>query len=332
MAKITKMRKEKFIYNTQTLRYEKVVEPLSATLTRIFGITCAIIFTGVLFTLVLHKYFPSPKEKALLGEIDVLKSQLEASNKSYDEITLIMKDIKERHDYAHRLIYGMDPIDDGVWEGGVGGHDKYKKLRGFTNSGDLMIEVNTKIDQVKQKLDIYSTSLTDVIELAKEKEEMLASIPSIKPVRSDKLARSVKLLSGFGYRIHPIYKVRKMHAGIDFTAPRGTPIQATGNGKVIKAGRGTGYGNRVIIDHGYGYQTLYAHMDRIDVKEGQTVTRGEKIGLVGNTGASTAPHCHYEVIFKGQKVNPIQFVLDGLSPEEYQELVNAASLENQSMD
>ena len=160
----------------------------------------------------------------------------------------------------------------------------------------------------------------------------LASIPSIKPVRSDKLARSVKLLSGFGYRIHPIFKVRKMHAGIDFTAPRGTPIQATGNGKIIKAGRGSGYGNRVIIDHGYGYQTLYAHMDRIDVKVGQTVTRGEKIGLVGNTGASTAPHCHYEVIYKGQKVNPIQFVLDGLSPEEYQELVNVASLENQSMD
>ncbi len=332
MAKITNMRKEKFIYNTQTLRYEKVVEPLSTTLTRIFGIACAILFTGVLFTLVLHKYFPSPNEKALLAEIDVLKNELEASNNSYDELTAIMSEIKERHNYAHRLIYGMDPIDDGVWEGGVGGHDKYKNLREFKNSGELMAEVNTKIDQVKQKLDIYSNSVSDVVELAKEKEEMLACIPSIKPVRSDKLARSVRLLSGFGYRIHPIYKVRKMHAGIDFTAPRGTPIQATGNGKVIKAGRGTGYGKRVIIDHGYGYQTLYAHMHQIDVKVGETVTRGQVIGQVGSTGASTAPHCHYEVIHKGQKVNPIQFVMDGLSPEEYQELVNAASLENQSMD
>ncbi|KAA3628939.1 MAG: M23 family peptidase [Bacteroidetes bacterium] len=326
------MRKEKFIYNTQTLRYEKVVEPLSTTLTRIFGIVCAILFTAGFLALFSLKYLPSPTEKALLAEIDVLKNELEASNSSYDELTAIMSEIKERHNYAHRLIYGMDPIDDGVWEGGVGGHDKYKNLREFKNSGALMAEVNSKIDHVKQKLDIYSKSVSDVVELAKEKEEMLACIPSIKPVRSDKLARSVRLLSGFGYRIHPIYKVRKMHAGIDFTAPTGTPIQATGNGTVIKAGRGTGYGKRVIIDHGYGYQTLYAHMHKIDVKVGQKVTRGEQIGQVGSTGASTAPHCHYEVIHNDRKVNPIQFVMDGLSPEEYQELVNAASLENQSMD
>ena len=326
------MRKEKFIYNTQTLRYEKVVEPLRTTLLRFLGIACAVFFFFFLFTLVLHKYFPSPNEKALMGEIKVLKGELNAVSQSYDEITAIMADVKERHDYAHRLIYGMDPIDDGIWEGGVGGHDKYKNLRQFKNSGELMAEVETKIDKVKQKLDVYSSSLTDVIELAKEKEEMLASIPSIKPVRSDKLARSVKLLSGFGYRMHPIYKVRKMHTGIDFTAPRGTPIQATGNGIVVQAGQGSGYGNRVIIDHGYGYETLYGHMQRIDVKVGQKVIRGEQIGLVGNTGASTAPHCHYEVILKGEKVNPIQFVLDGLTPEEYQELVNASATENQSFD
>lgn len=326
------MRKEKFIYNTQTLRYEKVVEPLRTTLLRFLGIGCAVFFTGLLFTLVLHKYFPSPNEKALMGEIKVLKGELNAVSQSYDEITAIMADVKERHDYAHRLIYGMDPIDDGIWEGGIGGHDKYKNLRQFKSSGELMAEVETKIDKVKQKLDVYSGSLTDVIELAKEKEKMLACMPSIKPVRSDKLARSVKLLSGFGYRMHPIYKVRKMHTGIDFTAPRGTPIQATGNGVVVQAGQGSGYGNRVIIDHGYGYETLYGHMQRIDVKVGQKVSRGEQIGLVGNTGASTAPHCHYEVIVKGEKVNPIQFVLDGLTPEEYQELVNASATENQSFD
>jgi hypothetical protein len=326
------MRKEKFIYNTQTLRYEKVVEPLSATLFRAFGFLCAALFTAFIFTLITHKYFPSPKEKALLGEIQVLKNELNSVGQDVKEMAAVMTDVKERHDYAHRLIYGMDPIDDGIWEGGVGGYDKYKKLKEFKNSGELMAAVNTKIDKVKLKLDTYSGSLTDVIDLAKAKGEMLACIPSIKPVRSDKLARSVNGLSGFGYRIHPIYKVRKMHSGIDFTAPRGTPIQATGNGTIVKAGRGSGYGNRVVIDHGYGYETLYAHMNRIDVKVGQKVTRGEVIGLVGSTGASTAPHCHYEVKVKGKKVNPIQFVLDGLSPKEYQELVNAAATENQSMD
>ena len=161
---------------------------------------------------------------------------------------------------------------------------------------------------------------------------MLAHIPPIKPVRSDKLRRKVGLLSGFGRRIHPIYKIPKMHYGIDFTAPRGTPIQATGAGKVVKAGRGAGYGNRVIIDHGFGYQTLYAHMKRIDVNVGDTVVRGDKIGLVGNTGASTAPHCHYEVTLHDQKVNPLHYCMDGLTPEEYQELVKAAEMPNQSFD
>lgn len=327
------MRKEKFIYNTQTLQYDKVVEPLSTTLLRYFGIACAFLITAVLFTVfVVFRYFPSPSENDKIREISALKVELQTVNKAVDEMAQIMNDVKEQHNYAHRIIYGLDPIDDGIWEGGVGGHDKYKKLRNYKNTGDLMVEVNTKIDQVKQKLDVYSQSLAETIELAKANEDMLAAIPSIKPVRSDKLPRSVKLLSGFGYRIHPIYKVRKMHAGIDFTAPRGTPIIATGNGTVEKAGRGSGYGNRVIINHGYGYKTLYAHMSKITIKAGQKVKRGQQIGLVGSTGASTAPHCHYEVINKGNKVNPIQFVLDGLSPKEYQELVNAAATQNQSMD
>lgn len=161
---------------------------------------------------------------------------------------------------------------------------------------------------------------------------MLASMPSIKPVRSDKLSKSVGLLSGFGYRVHPVFKVLRMHSGIDFTAPKGTAIQATGDGVVIKADFKSGYGRCVIIKHGYGYETLYAHMDKILVKKGQKVKRGQPIGKVGSSGISTAPHCHYEVHFHGKPVNPIAFVLDGLSPKEYDALVKAAEAGNQSFD
>ena len=325
------MRREKFTYNTQTLRYEKVVEPLSVTVLRIFGFFCAAILTGFVFMVLAHRYFPSPNERALQREVEQLQSELQLAGENFDALGNVLNKIQERDAYAHRMLFGMDPIDQGVWEGGIGGHDKYKDYRQFRNSGDDIIALKEKVDKLKMQMDIQSKSLDTIVNNAKSKEEMFASIPSIKPVRSDKLARELKLLSGFGYRIHPIYKVPKMHAGIDFTAPRGTPIQATGNGKVVMAGYGSGYGKRVMIDHGYGYKTIYGHMDRIDVKVGDVVKRGQAIGIVGSTGVSTAPHCHYEVVYKGNKIDPIQFVTDGLTPEEYQQLVEAASAENQSL-
>lgn len=325
------MRREKFIYNTQTLRYEKVVEPLNVTILRIFGFLCAAALTGFIFMVLAHRYFPSPNEKALMREVEQLQTELGVASDQFDALSSVLERIKERDTYAHRMIFGMDPIDDGVWEGGIGGHDKYKDYRQFRYTGDDMITLKERISKLKRQMDLQSKSLDTIITKTMSKEEMFQSIPSIKPVRSDKLARELKLLSGFGYRIHPVYKVPKMHTGIDFTAPRGTPIQATGNGKVVQAGYTSGYGKRVVIDHGYGYQTLYGHMDRIDVKVGEQVKRGQAIGIVGSTGVSTAPHCHYEVVYRGNKIDPIQFVTDGLSPEEYQQLVKAASTENQSL-
>lgn len=326
------MRKEKFVYNKQTLRYEKVVEPLSAYLLRIFGFLCAAVFTAFVLTLLTHRYFPSPKEKALQGEITKLQSELESSGLEFERLSKVLDNIQRRDAYAHRMIFGMDPIDEDVWNGGTGGHKEYEEYRHFKESGNLMIGLRGKIDVLKRQLDMQSRSLDTIINLANEKEAMLAAIPSIKPVRADKLNRGLNLLSGFGYRIHPIYKVPRMHKGIDFSAPSGTPIQATGAGRVIKAGAGSGYGYHVIIDHGYGYQTLYGHMKRVDVREGEKVKRGQQIGLVGTTGTSTAPHCHYEVHVRGVAVNPIQFVTDGLSPAEYQDLVRAAEATNQSFD
>ena len=325
------MRREKFTYNTQTLRYEKVVEPLSVTILRIFGFICAAVLTGFIFMVLAHRYFPSPNEKALKREVEQLRTELTVTGDNFDLLSNVLNKIQERDAYAHRMLFGMDPIDQAVWEGGIGGHDKYKDYRQFRNSGDAIIAIKEKVDKLKMQMDLQSKSLDTIVNNAKSKEEMLAAMPSIKPVRSDKLSRGIDLLSGFGYRIHPVYKVPKMHTGIDFTAPRGTNIQATGNGRVVQAGYGSGYGKRVIIDHGYGYQTLYGHMDRIDVQVGDVVKRGQAIGIVGNTGVSTAPHCHYEVIYKGLKIDPIQFVTDGLSPKEYQQLVEAASAENQSL-
>lgn len=325
------MRREKFIYNTQTLRYEKVVEPLSVTLFRIFGFICAAVFTAFVLTLLTHRYFPSPNERLLLSEIDQLKSELSTA---VEELALMEKalgNIQQRDAYAHRMILGMDPIDQAVWEGGVGGHDEYSHFRQFRHSGDVMASLRQKTDRLKRQLDLQSRSLDSIIIKAEQKEDMLASIPSIKPVGGDR-TRSMNLLSGFGYRLHPIHKIRKMHNGIDFTAPKGTPIQATGNGRVVKAEYSSGFGYHVVIDHGYGYKTLYAHMQRVEVRRGETVKRGKTIGRVGNTGTSTAPHCHYEVHYRGVPVNPIQFVTDGLSPAEYRELVRASEVSNQSFD
>ena len=327
------MRKEKFIYNTHTLRYEKVEESLSTRILRVFGFLCAALFTAFLFTLVLHRFFPSPQEQSLMREIGQMRVEYD---KLIDEFSILDKELdhlQERDAYAYRMVFGMEPVDDNVLEGGIGGHDEYKLLREYRHSGDLMASANERVRKLKHRMVIQSKSMDTVITAAVEKEAMYAAIPSIKPVRSDRLPRSVRLLSGFGYRIHPVYKVRKMHAGIDFTAPVGTPIQATGDGVIERVERrSTGYGYNVIINHGYNYKTLYAHMARIDVKKGEKVKRGQQIGVVGSTGTSTAPHCHYEVIYKGRKVNPINYVMDGLSPKEYQELVKAAERVNQSMD
>ncbi len=327
------MGKEKFIYNTQTLRYEKVVEPLSRRIFRIAGFICAALFTAFIFTLIAQNFLTSPQETALRKENDRLANQIATFNKRYEDLAKVVQNIQERDAQAHRMIFGMEPIDEGVWEGGVGGHDRYDKIKSSSSYGELLAETHQRVDKLARQLVIQSKSLDTILTKAKEKEEMLASMPSIKPVRSDQLKRHVSLLSGFGMRIHPIHKVRKMHTGIDFSAPTGTAIQATGNGTVVEVDyKRTGYGHHVVIDHGYGFKTLYGHMNEVNVKVGEKVKRGQKIGEVGSTGTSTAPHCHYEVHLKGSKVNPIHYCMDGLSPEEYQELVDAASRANQSFD
>ncbi len=327
------MGKEKFTYNSQTLQYEKVKEPLTAKILRIFGFICAAVFAAFIMTLLLHRFFPSPKEKALIREIAAMKVVYNEVASDLDRLTKELTNLQERDAYAHRMVFGMEPIDQGVWEGGVGGHDQYAEYQQFKHAGDLMIDLKQRAEKLKRKMVIQSKSLDTIISLASEKENMLASIPSIKPISGDKLKRkNIKLLSGFGMRIHPVYKVPKFHYGIDFTAPSGTEIQATGAGKVVRAGFSPSFGYVVEIDHGYGYKTRYAHMKKYIVKKGDKVVRGQAIGLVGSTGRSIGPHLHYEIYHKGKRINPISHCLDGLSTEEYEQMVKASETMNQSFD
>ncbi|MEZ5032490.1 MAG: peptidoglycan DD-metalloendopeptidase family protein [Saprospiraceae bacterium] len=327
------MGKEKFVFNRHTLSYERVRLSIKHRLIRIFGFMSAVIVTGMLFMTITNTFFPSQKEKALQREIEQMKIKYESVNGQLDMMSKVLSNLQDRDASVHRMMFGMDPIDQAVWNGGIGGHESYRDLTKFQQSGELLVNTLEKADKLERQLVIQSLSLDTIQKMAERMNEMHSSLPAIKPVREDKLNRNVRSLSGFGMRIHPILKVRKMHTGLDFGAPRGTAVQVTGDGKVVEVTRdNSGYGLHIIVDHGFGYKTLYGHMEKADVKVGQKVTRGQHIGTIGNSGRSTAPHLHYEVIYKGQKVNPIHYVIDGLTLEEYSELVEKASASNVSFD
>ena len=327
------MSSEKFVFNHQTLQYDKLRVTTKERILKGLGILSVIGISSLLIVFLAYSYLPSPKEKLLQNEIDNIKIHYSSVSDQIVQLDKVLNNIQERDANVHRILLGIEPIDDAVWNGGIGGHDKYQDLRTNKNAGELLAATQQKVDKIERQMYMQSKSLDELIESAKNNEDKLAAIPSIKPVREDKLKRNVKLLSGFGMRIHPVHKIRKMHAGIDFTAPQGTAIQATGAGKVVEVkNKKRGYGRYVIIDHGYGYKTLYGHMHAIDVEVGQKVTKGQQIGKVGSTGTSTAPHCHYEVRYQGRAINPIDYVLDGLTPSEYQELVRLSSIPNQMLD
>lgn len=245
------------------------------------------------------------------------------------EAETVLSNIADRDNNIYRVYFEANPIPEEQRRAGFGGINRYKKLEGFDNS-KLIIESNKRIDKLQKEIVVQSKSLDEIAKLAEEKEKLLAAIPAIQPVRNEDLKR---MASGYGMRSDPFTKVRKMHKGMDFSAPRGTPIYATGDGVVTRAdNRATGYGNHIEIDHGYGYTSLYAHLYKYNVKKNQKVKRGDLIGFVGSTGRSEAPHCHYEVHKDGQAINPINFYYGSLTAEEFDELVKHASLENQSLD
>lgn len=323
------MPKAKYYFNTHSLKYEKIVVSFWKKFLRFVGWFATALVFSVIIIMIAYSYLDSPKEKQLKREINELTLQYELLQQRIVQAETVLKDLEHNDDNIYRVIFEADPIPQSVREAGFGGVNKYRSLESFDNS-EIMIESSMKVDKLMKQLYIQSKSYDEIFALAKDKAEMLASLPAIQPVSNKDLTR---IASGFGYRIHPIYKTSIMHTGLDFTATIGTEIYATGNGVVSKVEvNGRGYGNNVIIRHGFDYETLYGHMSKIKVKPGQKVKRGDVIGLVGSTGISTAPHLHYEVIKKGIKINPVNFFYNDLTPEEYEKMLIISSQATQSFD
>lgn len=323
------MARIKYRFNTKILSYEKIEMDWKQRSLKISTFIVASLFAGFIFFFIGAKYFDSPKEKLLKQENSQLRAQYDILNKRMSQAEDVLADVQKRDDDIYRVILEAEPIPKEIRTAGFGGVNRYKKLQGLKNS-KLIVESSKKLDQITKQLYIQSKSYDDVIEMAMAKEKMIASIPAIQPISNSDLRR---MASGYGMRIHPIYKRMKMHTGMDFSAERGTEIYATGNGKVVHTETSRrGYGNNIIVDHGYGYKTLYAHMSSFNVRRGQEITRGQTIGYVGNTGTSVAPHLHYEVWKDNQKVNPINFYFNDLTPTEYEQMIEFSSQQTQSFD
>lgn len=321
--------KHKYIYNPNTLNYERITLKTKDRLKRLasFVITGMVFASIILF--VAYTFFDSPKEIALKRENEQLKLQYTIINKDVGQIKNVLNNIIRRDNNIYRVIFEAEPISEDIREAGVGGVNRYIGLEGYEFS-ELIINTRKSLDKLGQKLYIQSKSFDEIVDLVKQKEELLATIPAIQPITNKDLTR---VASGFGYRIHPIHKIRKLHTGMDFTAPTGTHIFATGDGvveNVVSSRRG--YGNHIVIKHQFGYRTRYAHMSKFNVREGQKVKRGDVIGFVGNTGSSTGPHLHYEVEKDNRKVNPYNYYFNDLSPEEFDRMIELSSSANQSFD
>ena len=323
------MTKVKYYYDKKSLSYKEINLTLKQKIQNLLVyILSALIITSLSF-FVFYSFFDSPKEKKLKSEINFLTSNYQKFESKLLEIETVLDDIQKRDDNIYREIFEANPIPTEIRKAGFGGINKYKYLEGFSNT-ELLKELDNKFDILKKQLYVQSKSFDQIIELTKDKNKMLSSIPAIQPLSNKDLSR---MASGFGYRIDPIYKTRKFHAGMDFSAKTGTPIYATGDGKVFKVSKSKrGYGNHVVIDHGYGYKTLYAHMSKTAVKRNQRLSRGDVIGFVGNTGKSVAPHLHYEVHKDGKKINPVNFYYNDLNAEEYERMIEISSRSNQSFD
>ena len=324
------MPKIKYYYDTETCRYERVKVSRWDVFLNVLGFGVLVLVAGVCLVIVFDTYFESPKAARLKKENEELAFYYEMLGKEIDQANQMLNALKERDNNVYRTIFEAEPLPAATRQGGVAQVDRYKALLDEGLEGEeLITSTFERIDQLDQQLYAQTKSYDNLLNLADDKADMLSSIPAIQPVSNKKLRR---LASGFGMRIHPIYKVRMMHPGIDFSAPQGTPVYATGAGKVERVKTTfAGYGKQIIIDHGYGYKTRYAHLQNFNVKLGEKVERGQCIGYVGSTGTSTAPHLHYEVFHDDKRINPIYYFYQDISPEEYEILVQLASIENQSL-
>lgn len=323
------MNKVKYYYDSETLSYRKIERRKRTTLTYASLFLVASMLFGLLFVFIAGQFIDSPKEKALQRELANLDLQFELLNKQMDESQAVLANVEERDNAIYRIYFGANPIPEEQRRAGFGGINRYKNLEGYDNS-KLITETSRRMDILQKQIVVQSKSLDEIAVLAEKKEKFLATIPAIQPVSNAELTR---MASGYGYRTDPFTKARKFHYGMDFTAPRGTPVYAAGDGVIKRAdASSSGYGNHIRIDHGFGYVSLYAHLYKYNIRKNQKVKRGDIIGFVGSTGRSEAPHLHYEIFKDGQRINPINFYYGNLSPKEFNDLLSKASLENQSLD
>ncbi len=325
------MTKVKYYYDPESLAYRKIKQKKSTKFAYFLLFVLASASFGFVSFLVLLNtpYFETPKDKLLVREIDNLKINYAILNRKMDQIDEVLNNIEDRDNNLYRLYFNAAPISDEDRKTNIASNNRYKELEGFNNS-ELVVNTSKRVDVLTKELAVQSKSLDQILALAKTKEKLLAAIPAIQPVKNENLKR---MASGFGYRSDPFTKVRKMHEGMDFTAKMGTPIYATGDGTIERADNtASGYGNHIVIRHGFGYETLYAHLYKYNCRIGQRVKRGDIIGYVGSTGRSEAPHCHYEVHKDGKVVNPLNFYYGNISAAEYVAISKIANQENQSLD
>lgn len=325
------MAKVKYYYDSEKLAYRKIkIRKRTKFAYAALFLVAAALFGVLSFVVLLNTpFFETPKDRLLTREIENYKLQYAILNKKMDQIDEVLENVAERDNNIYRVYFNTSPIPDEQRKAGFGGVNRYKQLEGYNNS-ELVINTSKRVDVISKELVIQSKSLDEILKLAKEKNNLLAAIPAIQPIRNENLRQ---MASGFGYRSDPFTKVRKFHEGMDFSAKTGTPIYATGDGVVQRADNtASGYGNHIVIRHGYGYETLYGHLSKYNCRAGQRVKRGDIIGYVGSTGRSEAPHLHYEVHKGGEVVNPLNFYYGNISAAEYVAISKLANQENQSLD
>lgn len=326
------MAKKKYKFNPDTLNYESIGLSWKEKLTKGLAYFSSAFALALVIVIVFLNLYETPRTKAIKRENQRLLTQYELMNKDLEKVEQVLNELQQRDDNIYRVIFEAEPIPSSVRKAGFGGTNKYSHLEDLDNA-ELIKATASKLDVLSKAAYIQSKSYDEVLEMALNKEKMLAALPAIMPIQNKDLKRTS---SGWGFRMHPIYKVRKMHYGQDFTAPVGTPVYATGDGVVteLKGSRRSkvNMGLYLVVDHGYGYETLYGHLDGFNVKRGQKVKRGDIIGFVGNTGGSTAPHLHYEVHKNGRRVNPAYYVFKDLTPQEYEKMIAISSNIGQSLD
>lgn len=322
------MQKETYYYNPNTLKYEKVKKSWTQRVWQLLGFIILSSFFAFVILSIGYTFFTPPAQANLQESLKELENNYMIINKRIDFLSSIMNELEDRDDNVYRVIFESDPLPKQLRKGQTG-QERYKELSKASRA-NIIKNTYDKIDEIERRIYVQSKSYDQLESFYKKKSDYLEAIPAIQPIANEKLKR---IASGFGSRIHPIYKARKNHLGIDFAAPIGTDIYATGNGIIEYAGnQGDGYGSKIIINHGFGYKTLYAHCSKLIARKGQKVKRGQKIALVGSTGRSTGPHLHYEVIKNDVKINPVNFFFNDLTPEEYNQVLILAEQDNQSLD